>query len=249
MRILGIETSGTLGGFAVVDEDRLICELVSDVTGRHVEHSVEMIDDLLSRSSLLLDDLDGVAVSLGPGSFTGLRVGLATAKGICLGSGLPLVGVPTLDCIAEGSICWDGLVVPVRDARRGEVYFSIYESKGCSITRLAAHMALPPPQAAARVNELSDRRPVLLVGDAIVKYGDRIAGLLSSTVALAPSSAWNARPGTVAVIGRRKLTEGESADIGSIEPMYIRPSEAERMAAGHHIDGTARDTKNDGRRC
>lgn len=245
MRILGIETSGALGGFAVVEDGGLLSELVSDITGRHVEHSVGMIADVLGRVSLSLDDLDGVAVSIGPGSFTGLRVGLATAKGICLGRNLPVVGVSTLDCMAEGASCWDGLVVPMRDARRGEIYFSVYESAACSVTRLSPYLALAPQQAAGTLNDVSDGRPLLFVGDAITKYGEALALQLASKVTLAPGSMWAPRPGIVASIGLRMIQDGKTADLDSIEPMYVRPSEAERMALRHLSYGAAEDTKND----
>jgi tRNA threonylcarbamoyladenosine biosynthesis protein TsaB len=245
MRVLGIETSGTLGGFAVVDGGQLLCELTSNITGRHVEHGVGMIKDVLGRASLSLDEVDAVAVSLGPGSFTGLRVGLATAKGICLARSLPLVGVPTLDCMAEGASCWDGLVVPMRDARRGEIYFSAYESKACSVTRLLDYMAVVPEQVVSTINDVSNRRPVLLLGDAITKYGDLVTSGLVSEAALAPGSIWTPRPGIVAVVGCRLLNEGAAADLDSIEPIYVRPSEAERKAMRHLRDGIAEDKKND----
>jgi tRNA threonylcarbamoyladenosine biosynthesis protein TsaB len=245
MRVLGIETSGRLGGFAVVDDSRLESELISDITGRHVEKGVAMIEEVLGRAAQTVDSLDGIAVSLGPGSFTGLRVGLSTAKGICLGRGIPLVGVPTLDSMAQSIGYWDGLIVPARDARRGEIYFSIYRSEDYSVRRVTDYLAMPPDKVIEAIENMADKQPVLVTGDALVRYGDAISSGLSSRVALAPEAQWIARPGIVATIGLSLLEAGKTADIDTLEPMYVRPSEAERKAGGSVNSGTAPDKTND----
>jgi tRNA threonylcarbamoyladenosine biosynthesis protein TsaB len=230
MRVLGIETSATMGGFAVLDEDRLIAELVADITGRHVERGVEMMEEVLKSAGTKIADLDGVAVSVGPGSFTGLRVGLAIAKGMCLASGTAIVGVPTLDCIAESLSCWEGLVVPVRDARRGEIYFGTFSAEGCKDTRLGDYLALPPDGVIGAINDLPAGRRVLLAGDALERYGDIIRSGLGPEAVFAPRMLWAARPSVVALLGASSLKRGPAGDLDSIEPMYVRPSEAERQA-------------------
>jgi tRNA threonylcarbamoyladenosine biosynthesis protein TsaB len=133
----------------------------------------------------------------------------------------------------------------MRDARRGEIYFSIYESTACSVTRLSDYLALAPEQVASTLNDISDERPLLFVGDAITKYGEALALQPASKVTLAPASMWAPRPGTVASIGRRMIQDGKAADLDSIEPMYVRPSEAERMALRHLSNGAAEDKKNE----
>ncbi len=251
MRVLGIETSGSVGGFAVVDDGRLVAETVSDVTGHHLEKGAAMIEYVLRSAAMTIDDLDGVAVSVGPGSFTGLRVGLALAKGICFGSEIPLAGVPTLDCIAEAFAYTDAFVVPVKDARRGEIYLSFYEARRGVITRFGDYRALSPDLLAEELKgdsaPFSGDRTILLVGDALVKYGEVLRSRLGGRVMMAPQAFWGARPALVAGIGVRLLREGKIADLDTVEPMYVRLSEAERKPAGLVGRGTDKNKKNDGR--
>jgi tRNA threonylcarbamoyladenosine biosynthesis protein TsaB len=245
MKVLGIETSGSLGGFALVDDGRLVSEIISDVTGGHVEKGIDIIEDVLERASVAMDAVEAVAVSLGPGSFTGLRVGLAIAKGLCFGSKVPLVGVPTLDAIAESLSCWEGVTVPMRDARRGEIYFSIYESEACSVTRIGDYLALPPEQVVEKIKDLVGGRRVLLAGDALPRYGDVICSGLGPDATVAPETMWMARPAVVARMGSELLMAARDADIDSVEPMYIRPSEAERAAKRFEADEASRYKKDD----
>jgi tRNA threonylcarbamoyladenosine biosynthesis protein TsaB len=245
MRVLGIETSGPIGGFAVVEDGQVLAETVSRIMGSHVEKCTGMIEQVLDRASVRIDDLDGVAVSIGPGSFTGLRVGLAVGKGICFGKDRPLVGVPTLDCIAEPLSYWKGLVVPVRDARRGEIYFGVYRSAGGSVTRISGYLALPPGLLPERIGDRRDDSGILLAGDGLVRYGDLLRSGLEPRVEFAAESFWTPKPSVVAILGSRLLNDGQVLDTGSAEPMYIRPSEAERSALGTAGDGDPRDKKND----
>jgi tRNA threonylcarbamoyladenosine biosynthesis protein TsaB len=249
MRVLGIETSGSAGGFAIADEARVVTEVTADIMGHHLERGFDMIQSILAGAGLGVHDLDGVAVSLGPGSFTGLRVGLALAKGLCFGSGLALVGVPTLDCVAQGLASFEGLLVPVRDARRGEVYFSIYEAQGGLAVRLSPFRALAPEALAGELKGnsalLRDERPVTLAGDGLAKYGEILRSGLGERAFFAPETLWEAKPGVVAAEGLKLIREGKVAGIDTLEPIYVRASEAERQAAGRAFHGTDRDKKNE----
>jgi tRNA threonylcarbamoyladenosine biosynthesis protein TsaB len=237
MKVLGIETSATTGGFAVTDGDRLMAERVADLTGRHVERGVTMIQEVLDSAGVKVEDLDGVAVSLGPGSFTGLRVGLAIAKGMCFGLGMTIVGVPTLDCIAESMSSRDGFVVPVRDARRGEIYFCTFSVEACAVTRTGDYLALPPDGVISVINDLPEGRRVVLSGDALARYGDVLRTGLGPEVVFAPETMWAAKPSVVASMGGSLLERGITADLDTIEPMYVRPSEAQRQASKPVDDG------------
>jgi tRNA threonylcarbamoyladenosine biosynthesis protein TsaB len=237
MRVLGIETSGDVCGCAVVEDDGPAGESVSGSPGEHVEKLVFLIADLLGRISVGIDGLDGVAVSLGPGSFTGLRIGLGTAKGICFGAGLPLVGVPTLDAMAETACPWEGNIVPVRDARRGEIYMSTYVGSGRSVRRTSDYRALKPEDAGLEIAQLAGTRETLVTGDALGRYGDLLRTMLPAKVVLLERERWMPSPVAVAAIGLRLLREGNTLDPGSSEPMYLRASEAERKASpGLEID-------------
>jgi tRNA threonylcarbamoyladenosine biosynthesis protein TsaB len=232
MRILGIETSGKSCGFAVVEDGRLLGQVLSDFPGKHVERSVTMIARLLGDLSLGIGGLDGLAVSLGPGSFTGLRIGLGTAKGICLGTGLPLAGVPTLDCMAETLGPWDGYIVPMRDARREEIYLAAYRSAGGSVERLSDYRALKPDRVAEEIVGLASKGRTLVAGDALERYGGFLRSHLPPEVVFAAEERWAPSPAVVAHIGLRQIRDGKTLDLERSEPLYLRPSEAERAAGG-----------------
>jgi tRNA threonylcarbamoyladenosine biosynthesis protein TsaB len=241
MIVLGIETSGKLCGFAVVKGEELLGESRSEDAGKHVERAAAMIDTLLKEVSVGTGALSGVAVSLGPGSFTGLRIGLGTAKGICFGTGLPLVGVPTLDCLAEALCPWQGHIVTARDARRGEVYLASYRSQGGLPERLSAYRALKPDGAAEEIAGLAAQALTLVAGDALERYGEFLRRKLPPEVVFAPREQWMPGAAVVARIGVRLLRRGETLDLATSEPLYLRASEAERSAGGSIGDGSSRD--------
>jgi tRNA threonylcarbamoyladenosine biosynthesis protein TsaB len=242
MRLLAIETSGKTGEFAVLDEGGVLSESTVDVAGRLVEKGIGEVEDVLGRAGTALADLDAVAVSMGPGSFTGLRVGLAMAKGLCFRRKIALVGVPTLDALAEARAGRQGFIVPVMDARRGEIYLAIYRSDGKAVSRLTDYLALKPDAAIEMIRRECGASHVLLMGDAIAPYGEVLAAGLGSDAArssdsgpapgaeFAPEEAWRVRAGVVGRIGLSLLSEGKVLDPVTAEPMYIRPSEAERKA-------------------
>jgi tRNA threonylcarbamoyl adenosine modification protein YeaZ len=230
MRVLGIETSGRSCGCAVVEDDRLLGQKVSDLPGEHVEKLVQLIGNLLEETSLEMESLEGVAVSLGPGSFTGLRIGLATAKGICFGTGLPLAGVPSLDAMAETVSPWDGNIVTTRDARRGEIYVATYRSAGCSVARTSDYFALKPEEVAGVIAGIAEQGRTIVSGDALERYGGLLRRALPAEVLFAPGELWTPSPPSVAAIGVRMFEEGKTLDMGNSEPLYLRPSEAERQA-------------------
>jgi len=230
MRLLAIETSGKMGEFAVLAEGEVLSESAVDVTGQLVERGIGEIEGVLGQAGIALADLDSIAVSMGPGSFTGLRVGLAIAKGLCFHREIALVGVPTLDAIAEAQGARTGFIVPVMDARRGEIYLSIYRSEGSAASRLTDYLALKPDAAIEMIRRECGEQPVLLVGDAITPYGEVLAAGLTSGAEFAPEEAWRVRAPVVGRIGLSLLAEGKVLDPVTAEPMYIRPSEAERKA-------------------
>jgi tRNA threonylcarbamoyladenosine biosynthesis protein TsaB len=233
VKLLAIETTGALGSFAVVEGAGVIAAIDRDIMGRHVETSVNIVGEVLGEAGFGLDGLDGVAVSLGPGSFTGLRVGLGIAKGLCVGAGLPLVGVPTLDCLARPLAGRTGLIVPARDARRGEVYCSLYRSAGEGLEHVTGYMSLAPGDLVSEIQaeRQSAGERVTLVGDGLARYPD-VLGSLPGEVDPAPEDLWHVRASVVGAIGLEHLSAGMTLDINTAEPIYVRPSEAERKRKG-----------------
>jgi tRNA threonylcarbamoyladenosine biosynthesis protein TsaB len=223
MRLLAVETSSLAGGVALLDGERLVAEYVLDVGIAHSERLLAAIDRVLADARWVPRALDGLAVAVGPGSFTGLRIAVSTVKGLALALGLPIAAVPTLDAMAA-ALPWAAMpVCPVLDARKGEVYASLYRRNGDGWRRDWDYLALPPTALAARLTE-----PTLLVGDG--------AGAIDSPHArLLPPPRRLPSPAAVGTLGLERLRRGQSVAAAALTPLYLRPSEAElkrRVLAG-----------------
>jgi len=215
VRVLGVETSTPAGGVALLDGDRVLGECVLAVPATHSERLMPAIDRLLRHAGWAPRDLQGLAVAVGPGSFTGLRIGLSTVKGLAVALGVPIAAVPTLDAMAA-SLPWAVLpVCPVIDARKGEVYCCLYRWDGARMRREWDYLALRPSDLAARLDE-----PVLLLGDAA-------GGVASPWARPVPPPRRLPSPATVAWLGGERLRAGQTVAAADLAPIYLRPPEAE----------------------
>lgn len=220
MRVLAVETSTLAGGVALVDGDRLVGEYLLDVRVTHSERLMAAVDRVLTDARLRVDDLDGLAVAVGPGSFTGLRIGLGTVKGLAFGRAIPVAAVPTLDAMAA-TLPFAALpVCPVIDARKGEVYTCRYRWDGLEMRREWEYLAVPPGELAARLGE-----PTILVGDGA-------PSIVSPYARLAPLAHRLPSPACVAQLGLDRLRRGQSAVVRDLVPIYLRPSQAELRRRG-----------------
>jgi len=167
-RVLAIETATNVCGVALAEGDRLIGEAVLDCGLSHSSKLMELVGRVLRDASLKLSQIDALAVSVGPGSFTGVRIGMGTALGLAAGTGLPIVPVPTLDALAWAQLPFSGVVCAFTDARRGEIYYSLYEADGSGIERLTEYVVRPPGAVWSDLRNAFSDRPagveVLLAG-------------------------------------------------------------------------------------
>jgi tRNA threonylcarbamoyladenosine biosynthesis protein TsaB len=203
----------------VARDGRVLGEDVHRESRSHTASLPALVERVLGAAHLAIDDVEGVAVSIGPGSFTGLRIGLALGKGIAFAGGLPLVGVPTLAALAEIAEARPGeMVCAALDARKHEVYAALFEATAGAPRRLTADLALRPEALAERLVA-----PCVLVGDAGEVYGD----VLGARATLRPFATHHPRGGVIARLGFECLAAGQGANAGPLEPVYVRPPDAE----------------------
>jgi tRNA threonylcarbamoyladenosine biosynthesis protein TsaB len=221
MKLLAVESATLSGGVALLDGDRLLGEITLNIAITHSERLMSAVDRLLADCGLAPADLDGLAVSVGPGSFTGLRVGLATVKALAMALDVPVAPVPTLDALAARLPFADAPVCPILDARKGEVYLSLYRWSGDRVAREWDYLALAPEAAVARLEP-----PVILLGDGVEAcrpWLDR----LGAGVRVAPAAQRLPSAAAVAGLGLAVLAAGGGVSAEALAPLYLRPSEAE----------------------
>ena len=225
MRILAFETSAKAASVAVLDGEKLLGEYYQNSGQTHSRTLMQMASDLLRNCDLTPADIDACAVAAGPGSFTGVRIGVAAAKGFCWGREVPLFGVSTLLAMARGAAPFDGLIVPVMDARRSQVYCAVFSSENGKLTRLADDAALSLGELAGRLENSEKNK--LLVGDGAelcynTLYG-RVPGLI-----LAPEHLRHQRASGAALCAAERAASGERPEAGALRPSYLRVPQAER---------------------
>ena len=231
MSILAIDTASSVSSVAVASEGKLRAEVTIEAGRTHSETLLSHIEGALSFAGVERSALTGVAVSIGPGSFTGLRIGLATVKAIAYGLGIPLVGVSTLAALALAFPVPDVYTLVLMDAQKGNAYAGLYEWRDESLHEVRPVRVAPLAEAIA---EAADRgKPVLLTGELAVKKRARL-GNLPDNVTLAPAHLLTARASHVAWLGIARLAAGERDDPMTLEPFYIRRSEAEVLWEKRH---------------
>jgi tRNA threonylcarbamoyladenosine biosynthesis protein TsaB len=185
----------------------------------HTASLPALVDRVLADAGVTIGDVEGLAVSIGPGSFTGLRIGLALAKGIAFAGGLPLVGVPTLEALAHVADASPGeTICAAIDARKREVYAALFTATPAGPRRVSTDVALAPEALAARLTP-----PCVLVGDAGEVYGD----VLGARATLRPFATHHPRGGVIARLGAERIGAGEGGNPGPLEPTYVRAPDAE----------------------
>ena len=231
LSILAIDTASSTSSVAVAHEGKLLAEVTVEAGHTHSETLLSHIEGALAFSGVEKSALCGVAVSIGPGSFTGLRIGLATAKALAYGLGIPLVGVSTLTALALAFPVPGVYTLALMDAQKGNAYAGLYEWRGDGLHEVRPVHVAPLAEAIAAAAAMG--RQVLITGELVQKKRDRL-GDLPENVTLAPAHLLAAHASHVARLGLSRLTLGESDDLMTLEPFYIRRSEAEVLWEKRH---------------
>lgn len=228
-RMLALDTSSSVTAVALVEDSRVLVEDCTASDERHAESLLPRIEHCLAEAGVALRDIDVFAVGIGPGSFTGVRVGVATAKGLALATGKPLRGVVSLAALAasvlELSPPSEALVAPILDAYKGEVFCALYAIGPAQSTLLVPPMHAVPELAAAQLAEAAAGREVHVLGSGYRRYAERMAGALPARVL---ATEWDApRARHIAHEARRLLSSEGPSDLARLGPLYVRGSDAQ----------------------
>lgn len=227
MQILAIESAATTASAALWKDGLIAAEYTVDFQKTHSQTLLPMIDTIMTMVQAEKKELDAVAVSSGPGSFTGLRIGAATAKGICQALNIPLVPVPTLEGMAYQCFDAASYVCPIMDARRNQVYTALYQFAGGEFIEVLEPRAEGIDRLAERLNEME--MPVLFLGDGVPVHQEYLKEQMQTPVLFAPAHMNRQRAGAVASRAAVLLAEGKGIDGADFAPEYLKPSQAERM--------------------
>ncbi len=223
MKILALDSSALIASVALCEDGRLLSEYTLNNKNTHSETLLPMIESMLSHFSLTPADIDVFAASAGPGSFTGVRIGAATLKGLAFGADKPCVEVSTLEALAYNAICFEGLICPVMNARRSQVYTALFRSDGKTLTRLMPDSAM----AISELDEMLSERgeTVMLCGDG---YDITVDALCKAKVKHTPERMRHQSAFSVACVALSLYNEGNYVSDSSFKVNYLRPSQAER---------------------
>jgi len=222
MRILAVDTATTSCSVAIVDETSLLSEFTIDREETHSRHLMDMIKAVMTMAGLNFSNLDGFAVTRGPGSFTGLRIGISTIKGLAVASEKPVVGISSLETLAFQVSYSRDLICPILDARKGEVYFSRYRFLNGHLKKQTKERVAPPDKAVDDLNE-----SCLFVGNGALLYKEMILEKMGEFASFAPMIQNTIRASTIAYLSMAKFENNDTDDIEKILPNYIRKSDAE----------------------
>jgi tRNA threonylcarbamoyl adenosine modification protein YeaZ len=218
MKLLAIDTSTDYLSLAVMDGEKAVSRIHRSAPRSHSSLLMPMIGRILKRSKIKLKDLDGFCLSIGPGSFTGLRIGAATVKGLAFVTKKPIAAVPTFDAIAENGKRFNGVLCPVLDARKGKVYACIYKSDGKTVKKISGYLLMPAEELIGRLRKYDN---VLFLGD----FAERAAKLLPASKISAGS--WQPKPEAVGRIGAGYFRKRKFVRAEDLEPLYIYSKECD----------------------
>lgn len=229
MKILALDSSGLTASVAILEDDNLLGEYTICYKKTHSQTLLPMLDQVAQMIELDLSTIDGIAIAAGPGSFTGLRIGSATAKGLGLALEKPLISVPTLDALAYNLYGTEGVICPIMDARRNQTYTGVYAWEQGQFQVLRTGEAVAIEEILNALNEMG--KPVIFLGDGVPVFREQIEKQLALPYRFAPAHLSRQRAGAVAALGYRYMKEGKTESAAAHQPEYLRLSQAERERA------------------
>ena len=218
MKILGVDTSTPIGSVGLIDGERFVAEHTLSIVKAHSSRLMPAIDQILKWADLTVHDLDACAVGIGPGSFTGIRIGVSTIKSLCYALKKPIIGVSTLEAIAYNLRYTDKLICPILDARKDEVYGALFRG-GQNLLRKSDDLCVPIESLLSQINDAA-----IFVGDGLQRYAPAVLERFGDDVSLGDSTFNVPRGTSIARIGYDQLLNGQSGDYFSLTPNYVRDS-------------------------
>ncbi len=241
MKFLGVDTSSVHASVAIVDNGRVLSETchrprASDSPGavgtksNHAEILISLIETSLREAAISLGDIGGFGVAIGPGSFTGLRIGLSTVKGLTYASGTQIVGVSTLHAYAARIGDFSGIICAILDARKKEVYAAVFRRLEGALVRLNDDAVMPLERLKQQLDDLPEEEPILVTGSGVGQYGEALADSLGSRIRLCDDAVMPTVAAAVAILCEAQSTNGKIPIAVSMVPRYLRSPEAELSA-------------------
>ncbi len=224
--ILAIDSSSLVASVALVDENTVIAEYTINLKKTHSQTLLPMIDEIFKMTGIDKKSLSAIAVAQGPGSFTGLRIGAATAKGLALALDIPIVGVSTIEMMAYNFNHCNKLICPIMDARRNQVYTGIYECAEDALKQVEKDAALSIEELIDKIRSIG--KEVIFIGDGIPVFQELIDKELEVKHCYAKQHLNRQQSSALAVLGLKKLAEGKAVVSDNFAPVYMRMSQAER---------------------
>lgn len=229
MKILALDSSGIVASVAIWEDEVMLAEYTVNYKKTHSQTLLPMLDEIVKMTELDLQTIDAIAVAAGPGSFTGLRIGSATAKGLGLALKKPLIGVQTVDALAYNLYDTKGLICPIMDARRNQVYTGIYKFENHNMRTIVEQEAVSIMELLEQLSQYGEE--VTFLGDGVPVFKNIIEDNLKIPYSFAPAHLGRQRAGAVASLGALYFKEGKVQTAMEHNPDYLRVSQAERERA------------------
>lgn len=226
MKILGIDSSGLVASVALVSDDIMVAEYTIHYKKTHSQTLLPMLDEIVKMTEIQLNEIDAIAVAAGPGSFTGLRIGSSTAKGLGLALKKPIIGIPTVEGLAYNLYGTEKIICPLMDAKRNQVYTGIYEFEYDNMKVITEQKAVALSEIIEELNQIG--RDVIFLGDGVEVYKNQIEKMVAIPIQFAPAHLSKQRAGAIAALAQIYYKEGKYETAEAHKPVYLRLSQAEK---------------------